>query len=175
MIAVFVDNPAGTRERDLNCNGEWSTFITTELIPWVEARYRLDPAPAHRVVGGYSLGGLAAVCAAVQHPEAFGKVIAQSGSFYRAPHGEEPEWVARELARRTRLPIRFALSIGRLETAAIPNRDPSMLTASRHLRDVLLAKGYAVSYRELSSGHEHIAWRAVFGDMLVAALSAAVR
>jgi enterochelin esterase-like enzyme len=175
VIAVFIDNPAGTRERDLNCNGEWSTFITTELIPWVEGRYRIDAARARRVVGGYSLGGLAAACAAVQHPEAFGSVIAQSGSFYRAPHGQEPEWVARELARRPRLPIRFALSIGRLETAVIPSRDPSMLTASRHLRDVLLAKGYAVSYRELSSGHEHVAWRAVFGDMLVAAFAPAAR
>ena len=175
VIAVLVDNPAGSRERDLNCNSDWSAFITTELIPWVEARYRLDPESAHRVVGGYSLGGLAAVCTAVQHPEAFGSVIAQSGSFYRAPHGEEPEWVARELARRPRLPIRFALSIGRLEIAAIPSRDPSMLTASRHLRDVLLAKGYAVSYRELSSGHEHVAWRAVFGDMLAAAFAPVAR
>jgi enterochelin esterase-like enzyme len=122
------------------------------------------------VVAGYSLGGLAAACTAVQHPDVFGTVIAQSGSFYRAPDGEEPEWLARHLANSPRLPIHFVMSIGRFETAAIPSRDPSMLTASRHLRDVLRAKSYAVDYRELSSGHEHVAWRAVLSDALRAAL-----
>jgi enterochelin esterase family protein len=117
-------------------------------------------------VVGYSLGGLAAACAAIEHPSVFGAAIAQSGSFFRAPPSEEPEWLARHLAQNPRLPVHFVLSIGRFETAAIPSRDPSMLTASRHLRDVLLAKGYAVDYRELSSGHEHVAWRAVLADAI---------
>jgi enterochelin esterase-like enzyme len=166
VVVVFVDNPIAAREHDLNCNPEWGAFLATQVMPWLDAHYRITRDPRRRVVGGYSLGGLAAACVAIQYPTTFGNVIAQSGSFFRAPSGEEPEWVARHLARGPRLPVKFALSIGRYETAAIPNRDPSMLTASRHVRDVLVAKGYVVHYRELSSGHEHVAWRAVLGDML---------
>jgi len=167
VIAVFVDNPPAVREHDLNCDRRWDAFLVEEVIPWVDAHYRTLRDPRHRIVGGYSLGGLAAACTAIRHPATFGNVLAQSGSFYRAPSGEDPEWVSRELVRRPRMPIRFAISIGRYETAVIPSRDPSMLTASRHLRDVLVAKGYDVCYRELDSGHEHVAWRAVLGDALL--------
>ncbi len=166
VIAAFVDTPASSREQDLNCSIEWSGYLANALVPWLRQHYSIT-ADARRVaVAGYSLGGLAAACAAVAHPDIFGTVIAQSGSFYRAPETEEPEWLARHLARRPHLPIHFVMTIGRFETAAIPSRDPSMLTASRHLRDVLTAKGYALDYRELSSGHEHVAWR----DVLSAAL-----
>ena len=166
VIAVFVASPGATRDRELNCNPQWSAFLATELIPWIEAHYPTTRVPRKRIVAGYSLGGLAAACAALRYPTVFGGVIAQSGSFFRAPPGEEPEWVARHLARDSRYPIRFALTIGRYETAPIPSRDPSMLTATRHLRDILVAKGYDVDYQEVSSGHEHVAWRAVLGSQL---------
>jgi enterochelin esterase-like enzyme len=171
VIAVFVDNPSATREQDLDCSPRWTSFLTEELMPWLSARYHIAREARDRIVAGYSLGGLAAACAAMQRPDVFGAVIAQSGSFFRAPAGEQPEWLARRLTHIGRLPIRWVMSIGLYETAAIPSRDPSMLTASRHLRDVLLAKGYAVTYRELASGHEHVAWRAVLGDALRQALA----
>jgi enterochelin esterase-like enzyme len=166
VLAVFVANPGATRDGDLSCNPVWSAFVATEVVPWIDAHYQTTHAARKRIVAGYSLGGLAAACTALRYPNVFGGVIAQSGSFFRAPAGEEPEWVARHLARDPRRPIQFALTIGRYETAAIPSRDPSMLTANRHLRDILVAKGYDVDYQELSSGHEHVAWRAVLGSQL---------
>ena len=117
------------------------------------------------------MGGLAAACAAYQHPETFGKVLAQSGSFYRAQSDGEPEWLARQFVQSKQLPLDFYLEVGLLETSSIPSRDPSMLTSSRHLRDVLLAKGYRVDYHEHFSGHEHLAWRATFGEGLIELLS----
>jgi enterochelin esterase-like enzyme len=170
VIALFVDTPNQTRERDLNCNRTWETFIAAEVIPWLDQQFRTARQPRDRVIGGYSLGGLAATCAALRHADVFGNVIAQSGSFYRAPQGEPPEWAARRLAQVSRLPLRLYLSIGTYETAAIPSRDPSMLTANRHLRDVLIARGYPVRFVELSSGHEHVAWRATLGRALEAVL-----
>jgi enterochelin esterase family protein len=167
VIAVFIDNPPDAREGDLNCNNRWSDFLANELVPWADTHYRTTRERARRIVVGYSLGGLGAACAAIHHSNVFGNVVAQSGSFYRAPSGEPPEWVARHLAASRRLPVRFVLSIGRFETAPIPSRDPSMLTATRHLRDVLLAKGYDVRFRELSSGHEQLAWRATLGPALI--------
>ena len=166
IVAVFVDNAASVREHELNCSPQWGAYLATEIVPWLRSRYHITTDARRVAVVGYSLGGLAAACAAIEHPDVFGAAIAQSGSFFRAPPGEPPEWLARHLAQTSRLPVHFVLSIGRFETAVIPSRDPSMLTASRHLRDVLLAKGYAVDYRELSSGHEHVAWRAVLADAI---------
>jgi enterochelin esterase-like enzyme len=34
-----------------------------------------------------------------------------------------------------------------------------MLTANRHLRDVLRARGARHRFREYFGGHEHLAWR----------------
>jgi enterochelin esterase-like enzyme len=46
-----------------------------------------------------------------------------------------------------------------------------MLTASRHLRDVLVAKGYRVEFHDHFSGHEHLAWRATLSQGLIALLA----
>jgi enterochelin esterase-like enzyme len=167
MIALFVENVPNGREKFLNCTPEWNELLARELMDEVVGKEKAASRDALRhVVVGYSLGGLAAGCAAKAHPEVFGAVIAQSGSFFRAPEGEPPEWLARQIATTPSVQQKWYVEIGRLESAPIPNRDPSMLTASRHLRDVLNAKGYPVFYVEHFNGHEHIAWRATLGDAL---------
>ncbi len=160
VVAVFVPNLPDGREKYLNCNRAWSDFEATELLSWLRTKYKVSGDASQHVIAGYSLGGLAAGCAGESHPEAFGRVLAQSGSFFRAPEGEAPEWLARTLAQEQHRNQSWYLEIGQLETAAIPSRDPSMLTASRHLRDVLMARGYEVTYAERYNGHEHVAWRA---------------
>ena len=44
---------------------------------------------------------------------------------------------------------------------------PRVVT-NRHMRDVLRAKGYSVTYRELSSGHDYVGWRGTLADGLIA-------
>jgi enterochelin esterase family protein len=172
VVALFVGNAsAEARDTELNCAAAWGEFLVKEAIPWIESSGHERVETKGVLIAGSSMGGLAAGCAAMDHPEVFGKVLAQSGSFYRAPAGEEPEFLARRLAQSKRLPVEFYLEAGLLETAAIPSRDPSMLTASRHLRDVLIAKGYHVEFRDRFSGHEHVAWRATLSDGLVALLA----
>ena len=172
VVALFVGNASpGARDTELNCSHAWGDFLVKEAIPWIDSSQHVRTGPSGALIAGSSMGGLAAACAAVDHSEVFGKVIAQSGSFYRAPSGEEPESLARRLARSKRLPLDFYLEIGLLETAPVPSRDPSMLTASRHMRDVLVAKGYHVEFHDRFSGHEHVAWRATLSDGLTALLS----
>ncbi|MGA8142464.1 MAG: alpha/beta hydrolase-fold protein [Candidatus Acidiferrales bacterium] len=172
VVALFIGNASPqARDSELNCAPAWSDFLTKEAIPWIESAQHVRTEPSGVLIAGSSMGGLAAACAAVDHPEVFSKVLAQSGSFYRAPAGEEPESLARRLAQSTPLPLAFYLEIGLLETSAIPNRDPSMLTASRHLRDVLIARGYHIEFHDRYSGHEHVAWRATLCGGLVALLA----
>ena len=46
----------------------------------------------------------------------------------------------------------------------------AILEPSRHMRDVLLAKGYQVHYRENVGGHDYLSWRGSLADGLIALL-----
>ncbi|HJR53567.1 MAG TPA: alpha/beta hydrolase-fold protein [Gemmatimonadota bacterium] len=165
-VAVFLPASAN-RGEEYDCNPRWGRLVASEIVPWARERYHAGLEASRTFVVGFSLGGLAAACTAHQHPDVFGGVLAQSGSFYRAPAGEAPEWLSRSIAAGERSSIRWYLEIGSYERSAIPSRDPSMLTASRHLRDVLLAKGVMLRYEERPTGHEHVAWRASLAPALV--------
>jgi Putative esterase len=75
MIWVFMLEacPGGTHEfADSVNNGPWGTALTTELIPHLEKKYRMDAKPSGRFLTGHSSGGWAALWIQVSHPEFFG-------------------------------------------------------------------------------------------------------
>ena len=188
VVAVFVGNLAAgqpaARTTELSCHKHFSKFLGEELAPWIRARYRVSTVAADTILGGVSRGGLAAICAALEYPEQFGNVSAQSGFFvYKdrnwfknadpasAPDAESQEEMAWEhygtvmqrVAATRKLPLRFYLDIGKFEN----NFHPSPLIANRHLRDVLIAKGYEVKYQEFAGHHSAVNWRGTFSDALL--------
>ena len=175
LVAVLVDHPTFEgRNSELSFEfaaPPFASFVTDELMPWVRAQYRVSDDPARTILGGASNGGDMAAAIAVQHPDLFGNVLSQSGTFGRAhPGDDEPEWLARHLAEVPRLPIRFHLEAGTLET------DPgsvgvSILTSTRHFRTVLRAKGYRVTHAEFNGGHQPVCWRGTLADGLIALAS----
>lgn len=171
-VAVLVDS-GDARERELTCNPQFAEFITKELLPWVRGKYHVTSDPTETVVGGASFGGLAAAWVAMKHPEIFGNVLAQSGSFWWKPENEdEYEWLTRQFVAGAKLPIRFHLQIGLLENLSVARPDsPTNLLASRHLRDVLQAKGYEVRLQEINGGHDFFNWQAALPDGLTALLN----
>jgi hypothetical protein len=75
MIWVFMLEacPGGTHEfADSVNNGPWGTALTTELIPDLEKKYRMDAKPGGRFLTGHSSGGWAALWIQVSHPGFFG-------------------------------------------------------------------------------------------------------
>lgn len=173
-VAVLVDSGGGeARERELTCSPQFAEFITKELLPWVRQQYNVTSDPSQTVVGGASFGGLAAACVAMKYPEIFGNVLAQSGSFWWKPESEEEyEWLTRQFVAGPKLPIRFYLQIGLLENLSVARPDsPTNLIASRHLRDVLQAKGYEVRLQEINGGHDFFNWQAALPDGLTSLLN----
>jgi S-formylglutathione hydrolase FrmB len=53
-------------------NGPWSRAFVEELLPAIEARYRVLAKPSSRFLTGHSSGGWASLWAQVAHPDTFG-------------------------------------------------------------------------------------------------------
>jgi enterochelin esterase-like enzyme len=170
VTAVFVANP--TRESrgvELACNPAFADMLTYELLPWIRARASVSDDPDKIVLAGSSFGGLISACAALRHPERFGAVLSQSGSFWWEPdNGKTPPdaagWVARQVQAQDRKPIRFYLDAGLLEANG---GSESILSTTRKLADVLRAKGYEVRQVEFAGGHDDLAWRGTLSDGLI--------
>jgi len=63
---------------------EYSEWVVSELVPYIDARYRTEHDPADRAILGWSLGALNAFNLGWQYPEVFGRVGAFSPSFWLA-------------------------------------------------------------------------------------------
>jgi len=178
VVALLVGNAPGARSRELPCNPEFSRALVTELLPWAHRLYNFTSDPRHTVVAGSSFGGLAAACAGLWHPETFGNVLAQSGSFHWTPppasgltdSNSEPNWLARQFISSPKKPLRFYLEAGSTEFNATGGAD-AILACTRTLRDVLRAKGYEVHFQEFAGGHDYLSWRGTLADGLMALMS----
>ncbi len=165
LVAVLVDSH-GTRGKDLNFNDSFIDFLADELIPWVSKHCGAHFQPDRTVIGGLSLGGLAATYAGCQRPDTFRNVLSQSGAFWRRrpDRSDLPEgWLPGEIAKGSSPKVRFYLEVGRFES-------PSMVENNRRMRDVLIAKGCKVHYSEYHGGHDHVNWRVSVGKGLIALL-----
>ncbi|GAA1579144.1 hypothetical protein GCM10009789_36040 [Kribbella sancticallisti] len=163
LVTVLVDTlDFRTRARELTLNEDFPRMLAEELLPWVRERWHVTDDPRRTLIQGQSYGGLAAAFTALRIPHLFGNASIHSGSFWWAPVGTaeaETEWVARQYAVADHRPVRFYLEIGLQE-------GPTMVPTSRHLRDVLEAKGNEVHYREYNGGHDANCWRGGIADAL---------
>jgi enterochelin esterase-like enzyme len=162
MVAVVLANVTTTsRSEELPCNPRFADFLASEVVPWMRQNYNVTTDPSRIIVAGSSLGGLAAAYAGFKHPEVFGNVLSQSGSFWWKPEGDNnDEWLIRQFEASPKLSVRFYLDVGLMEPS-------DMIGGNRRMRDALRAKGYQIFYREFNGGHEYANWRGTFADGLL--------
>src|SRR5450755_151927 len=87
MILVLPDGNGR-----LEATSEWAdsfdhrqlieTYVTRDLVHYVDQHYRTIPTAAHRAIGGLSMGGFGAMNIAVHHPDVFGTVISLGGYYF---------------------------------------------------------------------------------------------
>ena len=176
MVAVLIANPdQETRTRELPPNPKFADFLNNELVAWMRRNYNITKDPSQTVVAGSSFGGIASVYAGLRHPETFGNILCQSGSFWwssakPAPY-DEPNYLAREFLKIPKLPLKFYMDAGSFEVD-LDGNGGAILEPSRHMRDVLLARGYEVHYQENVGGHDYLSWRGSLADGLIALVGA---
>jgi enterochelin esterase-like enzyme len=154
MVAVLIDDSVrASRNIELPCSPAFADFLAKELAPWSREKYHTTLEAAQTTVAGSSYGGLAAVFAALRHPEVFGQVLSLSGSFWWKPADEkEPEWLTKQVAAAPKLPVRFYLEVGLMESYTV------QIDANRRMRDTLRGKDYVAGYSEYDGGHAFLNW-----------------
>jgi enterochelin esterase-like enzyme len=177
VLCIFIDQlwTAKERRRDLcQLSPPFGRFLVRELLPWVARTYRVRLRPDRTVLAGLSCGGLAALHWAAEHPERFGLVLSQSGSFWigETPGGE-PGTLIRRMMTRPKRRLRIYMDAGSLEGNYVMPAGTTLIASNRHMRDVLQLKGYRVTYREFSGGHRFQCWQETLVDGLVDLLGTA--
>jgi enterochelin esterase family protein len=179
VVAVFMESP--DRDVEFPPNDDFQKFVGSELIPQIRAHYRVSRDPSRNAVLGSSYGGLAAVYTGLVHPELFGNVISQSGSFaWSPPSADAPPpgqqappfrgtsadsgYLIKRMAEAPREKLRFYLDAGLWEGGG-------MLSSNRIMRSVLVGKGYEVKYQEAPGTHSSYYWMLRLPDGLAAAFS----
>lgn len=175
LIVVMPDGGRGfyTDARD-NPRGAIETFITRDLIGFVDGAFQTIPTREGRVIAGLSMGGYGAFKLALKHPNLFRAAVSHSGAvdfagrFAERSEHEGDEWL------REFLPIFgedaaggpddiFALA-EKIDRAQLPalrfdcGVDDFLLDSNRALRDHLQKLGGAHQYEEFPGGHDWAYW-----------------
>ena len=104
------EKPRSNRSFEYDSLGDaYARFLLDELLPEVEAKWKITKDPAGRCTVGISSGGICAFTAAWEKPEQFGLVLSHIGSFTNIRGGH----VYPALIRKTeRKPLRVFLQDG---------------------------------------------------------------
>ncbi|HEX8422878.1 MAG TPA: alpha/beta hydrolase-fold protein, partial [Pyrinomonadaceae bacterium] len=147
FIIVFVD-PVN-RFKEYWANDTFAAFMATELVPFIDARYRTRAERDARALMGASLGGVISVWTALRHGDVFARVAGQSTAFQIDDERVVTSLAALAEMKRAR-PLKFYFDVGLLEP---------IWKVNRRVRVMLEGKGYPVAYRETTAGHNWTNWR----------------
>ncbi len=158
IVVAFVS--PGDRLVEYANSAAHARFLTTELVPQLEAEFPLVGTPAGRCLMGSSFGAVASLSTAYRHKDFYGSLLLQSGSFVFTDigfdHGGGPvfepvvKFVNRYRAAPRRVADRIFMSVGIYEPLIVPNR--SMV-------QTFMATGMDVRYVEARDGHSWENWR----------------
>jgi enterochelin esterase family protein len=134
-------------------------LVVEELLPRLEERYPLVSGPSGRGLMGASFGAVAALSVAARHPDLFGRLLLQSGSFAFTDIGPSTggpliDPVVRFVNRFREHPVRVAervfVSCGVYE---------SLIYENRSFVPLLQRTGMDVRFVESWDGHNWENWR----------------
>lgn len=161
--------------------GAYAAFVTEELVPYVNARFRTLTEPGQTAFAGFSLGGLSALDIVWHHPEVFGKVGVFSGSLWWRTKPQEDGYtdadrIMHRIVRNSpkKEGLRFWFEAGTRDETSDRNHN-GLIDSIEDTLDLIAEldrKGYsqpqAVTYVQVAGGeHNPETWGKVMPDFLV--------
>ena len=93
-IVVYVDawtSYGGSQYVDSPGTGRYHSYLSDEVVPWVDTRYRTIADPESRAISGKSSGGFGAMITPMLRPDLFGALATHAGdTLYE--HCYLPDW-----------------------------------------------------------------------------------
>ncbi len=153
IAMAFIHN-GGQRSRtsEYSCNEATLIFLMDKVLPLAQAELNLidiHARPGKFGILGASMGGLMALYTGSRLPQIFGKVFSQSGAFTLGSHDTV---VFDLLGQGAARPLKVWMDVGVYDL-------PGLLDMNRRMYQLLLKRGYPVTYHEYHAGHNYPAWR----------------
>jgi enterochelin esterase-like enzyme len=165
VIAMVQSGSQDQRLMEYTSNDQHYNSLLNELLPMLQARYRIDSA--HMGVGGVANGAIAAAHAALKNPAVFNSLIMISPPLGRGPDEDKLSQYASRFQQASVLPNRIFQSVGRYEAKA------RFLRPAQALRDSLTPRGSSgYMYTETGSGHGLVGFRSILPEALAWAFPA---
>ena len=166
MIAVFFGTYRTSRRILLPLNFDFKDEFIHDVLDLVSKNYHVSHSPEENLIGGMSYGGLAGAFIAFYHPEIFGKVISQSGSFWRGIelnniHNQEirKDWLIEKFLSEEKKELKLFLDWGLQENW--------VLGSNRRMVRALDEKGYDYRFVEFNGWHDWANTRKTFAGGLM--------
>jgi enterochelin esterase family protein len=145
MIVVMPDGsiPIETFAHDLGSN----------IVPYVEANFRVIPDASHRAIAGLSMGGMQLLETLLEYPDMFAYVDVMSSGFARNPENlEKSDLRTKAVAPALKKSIKyFIFNTGGVSDMASPSTPPA--------RAIFTKYGIESDLSEMDGGHTMYVWR----------------
>ncbi len=155
IISVFIDSGSTTlgdtgRPVKQNRSIEYDTvsdayyqFISQEILPDIEKKYNIRKDPAGRAIIGISSGAICAFNVAWNHPDQFGKVLSDVGSFTNIRGGDVFPSLVQAADKK---PIKVFMSDGTNDQRRPTDPTRDWYLQNKLMYEALRDKGYEVRY-----------------------------
>ncbi len=158
IVVIFVDSRSpdnlsiNRRNEQFFCNGKYAKFFTKELIPTISDTYDISDERDDRVILGLSFGGTNSACFGVMIPQFFGGVAMQSPA-----NSEHLKLLSNLYRERDKASLKIFMSFGKKK---------DNIKAGRRFKNILLKKGYDLTYVEVNQTHNWKNWAPLLDDLL---------
>lgn len=160
MIAVFVLPRADEEEESVGRRDDYIEMVAGEIVPLIDGRYPTVATPAGRACAGGGGFGAAALVAAAQKPDVFGRVGSHSAMLFSTPVGEM-------LPSADESTLMVYMNWGTYDMRS-PHEAWDMAEDNRRAWSAMRAKGFHPAGGEVPQGYGWKCWRGQTDEMLSA-------
>ncbi|GAA4394868.1 alpha/beta hydrolase-fold protein [Nibrella viscosa] len=139
--------------------GKFETTLINDVIPYVEANYRVLADPAHRAIAGLSMGGYHTQQITNANPGTFGYIGVMSMGVFDGPMARnynKEEHIKQLQALKQANPKLYWIACG---------KDDFLYEGVTRLRALYDQIGLSYTYRESEGGHTWVNWRLYLAEL----------
>ncbi len=159
-LATYKSVPPPTGQPGMMNFSQYTTELLEQIIPMVQAQYRVYTDADHRAIGGLSMGSMQSIAIGLSHPELFHYVLAYSGGF--GPMGQ----TANAAPMETQAPWKDLLAKSEetkkwlhLLFMGCGQQEAGLLGAGPGLVKLFKDKGINAQWADYPGGHVFSVWR----------------